>query len=179
MSELKWYVIRCNSSWEKRVKKQFESDIISYNLTDRVSKVVIPSHKEYYVKNGKKIARETNLFPGYLLVEIDFCGEFTGIVKNIQGALHFLGDKNGKPEPLRQEEVIRILGKIDDMNINPDKMSIPFSIGENVVITDGPFENFNAQVSNIDNDRKKITVDVKIFGRKTPMILESNQIKRI
>ena len=114
MSEMKWYVIRTNSGWEKKVKKYFESEIEKFGLKDRVSQIVIPTHKEYYVRNGKKVTREVNYFPGYVLLEADMCGEFTGIVKNISGAINFLGPKNGLPEPLKQSEVEKILGKIDE-----------------------------------------------------------------
>ena len=178
MSELKWYVIRCSSGWEKKVKKQFESEVSNFGLSSRISQIVIPTHKEYYIKSGKKIARETNLFPGYVLLEADMCGEFSGILKNIQGALHFLGNKEGKPESLKESEVIRILGKIDDMKSNPDMMKIPFSVGENVIITEGAFANFNATVDEINEEKRKVTLGVKIFGRKTPLIVDFNHIRR-
>jgi transcriptional antiterminator NusG len=178
MSEMKWYVIRCSSGWEKKVKKQFETEVGNFGLTDRISQIVIPTHKEYYMKSGKKIARETNLFPGYVLLEANMCGEFTGILKNIQGALHFLGEKGGTAEPLKESEVLRILGKIDEMTLNPDMMKIPYSIGENVVITDGPFANFNATVDEIDEEKRRITVGIKIFGRTTPLTVEFGQVRR-
>jgi transcription termination/antitermination protein NusG len=178
MSELKWYVIRCSSGWEKKVKKQFESEVENFGLSSRISQIVIPTHKEYYIKSGKKIARETNLFPGYVLLEADMCGEFSGILKNIQGALHFLGNKEGKAESLKESEVLRILGKLDDMKSNPDMMKIPFSIGENVIITEGAFANFNATVDEINEEKRRVTVGVKIFGRKTPLVLEFNHIRR-
>lgn len=176
--ELKWYVIRTSSGWEKKVKKYFESEVEKYGLSNRISQVVIPTHKEYYVKNGKKITREVNYFPGYLLMEADMCGEFTGILKNTPGALHFLGPKGGPAEPLKESEVNRILGKIDEMRESPDSIKIPFTIGENVVITDGPFANFNATVDEVNQDKKKIVVSVKIFGRKTPLTIDYNQARR-
>jgi transcriptional antiterminator NusG len=178
MSNMRWYVIRSNSGWEKRVKKQFESEIEKYGLKDKVSQIVIPTHKEFYVKNGKKVTREVNYFPGYILLEAEMCGEFTGILKSITGALHFLGPKGGTPEPLRDVEVARILGKLDEMNESPDSVKIPFVIGENVTISDGPFANFNATVDEINEEKRRITVSVKIFGRKTPLTLEFNQLRK-
>ena len=175
---MNWYVIRCNSGWEKRVKKYFESEIEKYGLKERVSQIVIPTHKEYYVKNGKKVTREVNYFPGYILLEADMCGEFTGILKNTPGALHFLGPKGGPAEPLKKHEVERILGKIDEMNEGPDSVKIPYIIGENVIITDGPFVNFNATVDEINEEKRKVTVTVKIFGRKTPLTIDFNQIRK-
>lgn len=175
---LKWYVIRCNGGWEKRVKKQFESEVEKYGLKDRISQLVIPTHKEFYVKNGKKVTREVNYFPGYILLEADMIKEFGGILKTIKGALHFLGPKNGPPEFLRESEVVRILGKVDEMNEGPDSIKIPFIIGENVVISDGPFVGFNATVDEINEEKKKIVVSVKVFGRKTPLTIDFNQIRK-
>lgn len=175
MSEMKWYVIRCNNGWEKKVKKYFENEIEKYGLKDRIAQILIPTHKEYYIKNKKKVARETNYFPGYILLEADMCGEFTGILKSTPGALNFLGTK-GKAEPLRIEEVERILGKIDNGNAASLKNS--FVINENVVISDGPFANFNATIEDINEEKSKLVVSVKIFGRKTPLTIDFNQVVR-
>ena len=117
--------------------------------------------------------------PGYVLIEADMCAEFTGILKTVPGALHFLGPKGGPAEPLKESEVMKILGKLDQMKENPDSMKMAFSIGENVTITDGPFANFNATVDEYNEDKKKVTVTVKIFGRKTPLTLDFNQLRRL
>lgn len=178
MSELKWYVIRTTSGWEKKVKRYFEMEIEKFGLKERVSQIVIPTHKEFYVKGGKKISREVNYFPGYVLMETDMCGEFTGILKNTPGALHFLGSKGGPPEPLRESEVIRILGKIDELKEKPEILKNSFIIGENVIICDGPFANFNATVEEINEDKKRLKVAVKIFGRKTPVEIDFAQVTK-
>jgi transcriptional antiterminator NusG len=175
MSEMKWYVIRCNNGWEKKVKKYFENEIEKYGLKDRISQILIPSHKEYYIKNNKKVARETNYFPGYILLEANMCGEFTGILKSTPGALNFLGTK-GKAEPLRIDEVERILGKIDELKGNSTTLKNSFIVNENVVISDGPFANFNATIEEVNEEKNKLVVSVKIFGRKTPLTINFNQV---
>jgi len=178
--EFKWYVIRTSSGWEKKVKKYFENEIVKYGLKERVAQIVIPTHKEFYVKNGKKVNREVNFFPGYVLVEADMCGEFTGILKTTPGAMHFLGTaKGGKPEALKESEVKRILGTLDQLNEGPDFIKDPFIIGENVLINDGPFANFNATVEEINEEKKRLKVSVKIFGRRTPVDIEFGQVKKI
>jgi transcription termination/antitermination protein NusG len=175
--EKKWYVIRCSSGWEKRVKKYFESEVERYNLQNKVSQIVIPTHKEFYVKNGKKVSRDTNYFPGYVLLEAEMCGEFTGILKSVPGALHFLGPKSGPPEPLRESEVKRILGRLDNSEADQN-VKIPFILGENVIISEGPFANFNATVEEISEEKRKLVVSVKIFGRKTPVTIDFNQVTK-
>jgi len=180
MSELKWYVIRASSGWEKKVKRYFENEIIKYGLKERVAQIVIPTHKEFYVKNGKKVSREVNYFPGYILIEADMCGEFTGILKTTPGAMHFLGTaKGGKPEPLKESEVKRILGKIDEFNEVPDISKNPYVIGESVMICEGPFANFSGNIEEINEDKKRLKVSVKIFGRKTPVDIEFGQVTKI
>jgi len=177
MSELKWYVIRTTSGWEKKVKNYFEVEVKNYGLSERISQIVIPTHKEFYIKNGKKVNREVNYFPGYVLIEADMCGEFTGILKNTPGAMHFLGtSKGGKPEALRNSEVERILGKIDELKESPESVINPFIVGENVVISDGPFTNFNATIEEINVEKRRLKVSVKIFGRRTPVDIEFNQV---
>lgn len=178
MSEMKWYVIRTSSGWEKKVKRYFESEIEKYGLDNRISQIIIPTHKEFYVKNGKKISRETNYFPGYILIEADMCGEFTGILKTTPGALCFLGPKGGPPEQLKESEVKRILGKIDELKEKPEILKNTFVIGENVTISDGPFANFNATVEEINEDKKRLKVSVKIFGRKTPVDIDFSQVTK-
>ena len=172
--EMKWYVIRTNNGWEKKVKKYFENEIEKYGLKEKISQIVIPTHKEFYVKNGKKISRDTNYFPGYVLIEADMCGEFTGILKMTPGALNFLG-KKGSPEPLKDSEVKRILGKLDESKEKAEIIN-SFVIGENVTISEGPFAKFNATVEEINEDRKRLKVSVKIFGRKTPVDIEFSQV---
>jgi transcriptional antiterminator NusG len=180
MGEMKWYVIRCSSGQEKKAKKHIESELNNQNLNEFVSRLVIPTRKEVYVKGGKKVSRDVNYYPGYILIEADLTGEIQHVIKETSGVISILGskDKHGKdiPETIRPEEIRKILGKIDDLAEDAASSKFNFIIGENIVIADGPFSNFNGTVEEINEDKKRVKVAIKIFGRKTPVELEFSQI---
>ena len=146
-------------------------------LTDYVSQVLIPTEKVYQIRKGKKISKERNYFPGYVLIEAQLTGEIPHIIKNVPGVLGFLGSQ-GEPVPLRQVEVNRILGKVDELAELGEEMSVPFMIGETVTVVDGPFNSFNGVIEEINEEKKKLKVMVKIFGRKTPVELSFMQVEK-
>ena len=173
----KWYVIRAVSGNEKKVKQYIESEINRLGMTDYVSQVLIPTEKVYQIRKGKKISKERNYFPGYVLIEAILTGEVPHIIKNIPGVLGFLGSQ-GEPVPLRQAEVNRILGKVDELAEQGEEMTIPFMIGETVTVIDGPFNSFSGVIEEINEEKKKLKVMVKIFGRKTPVELSFMQVEK-
>jgi transcription termination/antitermination protein NusG len=179
MSDLnkKWYVIRAVSGNEKKVKQYIESEINRLGMTDYVSQVLIPTEKVYQIRKGKKISKERNYFPGYVLIEAILAGEVPHVIKNIPGVLGFLGSQ-GEPVPLRQSEVNRILGKVDELAEQGEEMTIPFMIGETVTVIDGPFNSFSGVIEEINEEKKKLKVMVKIFGRKTPVELSFMQVEK-
>ena len=181
MSEItkKWYVIRAISGKEKRVKELLELEIDRHKLNDYVEQILIPTEKIYQIRKGKKISKEKNYFPGYVLIQAALIGEVEHIIKSLTNVLGFLGaTKGGDPLPMRQTEVNRILGKVDELAVNDDEMNIPYVIGESVKVVDGPFNNFNGIIENINEEKKKLTVMVKIFGRKTPLELNYMQVEK-
>jgi len=181
MSEIskKWYVIRAISGKEKRVKELLELEIDRHNLNDYVEEVLIPTEKVYQIRKGKKISKEKNYFPGYVLIQAALIGEVEHVIKSQTNVLGFLGaTKGGDPLPMRQSEVNRILGKVDELSVNDEEMNIPYVIGESVKVVDGPFNNFNGVIENINEEKKKLTVMVKIFGRKTPLELNYMQVEK-
>jgi transcriptional antiterminator NusG len=181
MSEIvkKWYVLRTVGGKEKKVKEYIESEIANAGLQEYVSQVLIPTEKVYQIRNGKKVSKERNFFPGYLLIEAALVGEIPHMLKNITNVIGFLGDtKGGDPVPMRQSEVNRILGRVDEMAENAEEMNIPFVIGETVKVTDGPFNGFNGIIEEINEEKKKLKVMVKIFGRKTPLELSFMQVEK-
>jgi transcriptional antiterminator NusG len=181
MSEItkKWYVIRAISGKEKRVKELLELEIDRHKLNDYVEQVLIPTEKVYQIRKGKKISKEKNYFPGYVLIQAALIGEVEHIIKSLTNVLGFLGaTKGGDPLPMRQTEVNRILGKVDELAVNDEEMNIPYVIGESVKVVDGPFNNFNGIIENINEEKKKLTVMVKIFGRKTPLELNYMQVEK-
>ena len=174
----KWYVVRAISGKEKKVKQYIESEISRLKLTDFVAQVLIPTEKIYQIKDGKKVSKERNFFPGYILVEAALVGEVPHVIQNITGVINFLGAKGEKPTPLRQSEVNRILGKVDELSESEEKMNIPFVVGESVKVVDGPFNSFSGTIEEINEEKKKLKVMVKIFGRKTPLELSYMQVEK-
>jgi transcription termination/antitermination protein NusG len=173
----KWYVLRAVSGKEKKVKDYIASEIDHHNIGDFISQVLIPTEKVYQIRNGKKISKERNYFPGYIMIEANMVGEIPHILKNIPGVIGFLGDK-GAPIPLRQAEVNRILGKVDELSETDAEMAVPFIVGEGVKVIDGPFNSFTGVIEEINEEKKKLIVMVKIFGRKTPLELNYMQVEK-
>jgi len=173
----KWYVVRAISGKEKKVKEYIESEINRLNLEAYISQVLIPTEKVYQVRKGKKISKERNYFPGYVLIEAALVGEIPHIVKNVPDVLGFLGTR-GDPDPLRESEVKRILGKVDELAEQGEEVNVPFIVGETVTVTDGPFNSFSGVIEEINEEKKKLKVMVKIFGRKTPLELGFMQVEK-
>lgn len=173
----KWYVVRAISGKEKRVKEYLESEIKRLQLEDLIAQVLIPTEKVYQIRKGKKISKERNYFPGYVLVEAELSGEIPHIIKNIPNVLNFLGTK-GVPEPIREAEVKRILGKVDELSELGEEMNVPYIVGESVKVIDGPFNSFSGIIEEINEEKKKLKVMVKIFGRKTPLELGFMQVEK-
>jgi transcriptional antiterminator NusG len=175
----KWYVLRAIGGKEKKVKEYVENEIAKGDLQGFVTQVLIPTEKVYQIRNGKKISKERNFYPGYVLIEAQLAGEVVHILRNIPNVIGFLGDtKGGNPVPLRQNEVNRILGKVDELADNGEELNVPFIIGETVKVIDGPFNGFNGTIEIINEEKKKLQVMVKIFGRKTPLELSFLQVEK-
>ena len=175
MAEKKWYVVRAISGKEKKVKEQIESEISHLKMEEYVSQVLIPTEKVYQIRNGKKISKERSFFPGYVLVECALVGEVPHILRNIPNVLGFLGTA-GVPNPLRITEVNRILGKVDELAESDEEINIPYIVGETVKVIDGPFNSFSGIIEEVNEEKKKLKVSVKIFGRKTPVELSFMQV---
>jgi len=175
----KWYVVRAISGQEKKVKGQIEAEINRNKLDEYISQVLIPTEKVYQIRNGKKVSKERSFYPGYILIEAALVGEIPHILKNITGVIGFLGEtKGGTPVPLRLAEINRILGKVDELAEKDEEMSIPYIVGETVKVIDGPFNSFSGVIEEINEEKKKLKVMVKIFGRKTPLELNFMQVEK-
>ena len=175
----KWYVLRAIGGKEKKVKEYIENEIANGDLKDFVDQVLIPTEKVYQIRNGKKISKERNFFPGYVLIEAALVGEVAHTLRNFPNVIGFLGDtKGGDPVPMRQNEVNRILGRVDELAENDEEINIPFVVGETVKVIDGPCNGFNGTIEEINEEKKKLQVMVKIFGRKTPLELSFMQVEK-
>ena len=182
-AEPAWYVVRAIGGKENKVKEYIESEIRHLHLEDRIFQVLIPTEKVFTVRNGKKVSKERVSYPGYVLVECIFTGDVPYILRNTPNVLGFLGDtkednKKMNATPLRPQEVSRILGRVDEISAGEEEMEVLYCVGETVKVIDGPFSGFPGVVDSIDADRKKVTVSVKIFGRKTPMELSFTQVEK-
>jgi transcriptional antiterminator NusG len=179
MSELvkKWYVLRAAGGKEKKAKEYIEND---QRLKGYVSQVLIPTEKVYQIKNGKKVLKERVFYPGYVLVEVILTGEAQHILRNVPNVSGFLTEKNkgGEPIPLRESEINRILGKVDEMASDGEEIMIHFVVGEPVKVIDGPFNGFSGTIEEVFEDKRKLVVMVKIFGRKTPLELSFVQVEK-
>ena len=174
----KWYVVRAVAGQEKKVKQYIEMEIARHNLQDFVDQVLIPTEKIYQIRNGKKVSKERIYFPGYVLIQAALVGEIPHIIKNITGVIGFLGEKGGEAVPLRISEVNRILGKVDQLSQKDEEMENTYMVGENVKVIDGPFNSFSGIIEEINEEKKKLKVMVKIFGRKTPLELGYMQVEK-
>ena len=176
-SQKKFYVLRAVSGKENKVREYLESEMKNSDLGEYVSQVLIPTEKTFTVRNGKKVMKERAYLPGYVLIEADLVGEVAHRLRNIPNVIGFLGGSD-KPTPLRPSEVNRILGTVDELQENTDDMDIQYYVGENVKVTFGPFNGFSGVIEEVNSEKKKLKVMVKIFGRKTPLELGYMQVEK-
>lgn len=183
-SAYQWYVIRCFSGHERKVKEYLEREIEENGLEDKINEILVPSETIVEIRSGKKRSREKNFFPGYMLVETAFDETVNELISNAPSVLGFLKPGKGpsdKPNPLRKDEVNRILGRIDHNREATESgggaIEIPYKEGDLIKVMDGPFKGFDGTVEEIFPDKLKLRVLVSIFGRKTPVEVDVNQVE--
>ncbi|RYF86723.1 MAG: transcription termination/antitermination factor NusG [Chitinophagaceae bacterium] len=178
--DTKWYVLRVVSGKERKVKEYLDKEV-SRGWEHIVKQVFLPVEKVYKVQNGKKVMRERNYYPGYVMIEIadgKLSDDLRDIIKNTSNVIHFLGKDN--PIALRKAEVNKMLGKMDEMaEAGGVSMSEPFIVGETIKIIEGPFNDFNGTIEEVNDEKKKLKVTVKIFGRSTPVELNYMQVEKL
>lgn len=145
-----------------------------------VEDILVPTEKIVQIRNGKKISKERTYFPGYIMIKANLSGEVPHIIKSVTNVIGFLGEtKGGEPVPLRQQEVNRMLGKVDELALATEHVAIPFTVGENIKVIDGPFNGFTGAIEKVYEEKRKLEVMVKIFGRKTPLELSYMQVEKL
>ena len=180
VTDKKWYVIRAVTGQEAKVKKYITTELARVDLDSQVEDILVPTEKVIQIRKGKKVQKEKTYFPGYIMIKADISGEILHIIRSITNVLGFLGEtKGGEPIPLRTSEVNRMLGKVDELAISGEQISIPFNIGESVKVIDGPFNGFTGSIDNVNEEKRKLEIMVKIFGRKTPLELSYMQVEKI
>ncbi|PTM05077.1 MAG: transcription termination/antitermination factor NusG [Bacteroidetes bacterium] len=178
--EKKWYVVRAVSGQENKISGYIQTEIERQGLSDYLDEVLVPTEKVVQIRNGKKIQKERTYFPGYIMIKANLGGEMVHVIRSITNVIGFLGEtKGGDPVPLRKSEVNRMLGKVDELSLNADDVAIPFVLGETVKVVDGPFNGFNGTIEKINEEKRKLEVMVKIFGRRTPLELSYLQVEKI
>ena len=175
----KWYSLRVISGKERAIKERIELEVQRSGWTDFITQVLVPSEKVYKIRNGKKVIMERNILPGYILLEADperLSGEIIQTIANIPNVIHFHEKKN--PIPMQEAEANRMLGKVDESQEMGEALIEPFIIGETVKIIDGPFKDFVGDIQEVNEEKKKLKVIVKIFGRGTEVELNFMQVEK-
>lgn len=175
----RWYSLRVISGKERKIKERIELEIQRNKWSSAVTQVLVPSEKVYKIRSGKKVILERNILPGYILVEAlykKFSPEIVQGIANIPNVIHFLGKT--KPIPMQQSEANRMLGKVDESQEVGEALIEPFIVGETVKIIDGPFNGFVGDIKEVNEEKKKLKVIVKIFGRGTEVELNFMQVDK-
>jgi transcriptional antiterminator NusG len=174
---MKWYVLRAVSGKEAKVKEYLEAEM-KHNalLSSHVSQVLIPMEKHASMRNGKRVIKEKISLPGYVLVEAELVGDVAHTLRFIPNVLGFLGGLDN-PTPVKQSDINRILGTVEETEIQ-DEVNIPYMVDETVKVTDGPFSGFSGIIEEVNTEKRKLKVMVKIFGRKTPLELGFMQVEK-
>jgi transcription termination/antitermination protein NusG len=173
----KWYVLKVTSGREEKIKSHIEMEVEKSGLADSIRQVIVAIEKVVQLRNGKKITKEKNFYPGYILIEAVLDSEVEHVITNLSGVYSFLGNKN-EPIPMRKSEINRILGRLEEVDNMEEQIELPFLVGEPVKIIDGPFSGFNGFIEEINEEKKKLKVIVKIFGRRTPVELNYMQVEK-
>jgi len=180
MSEdTKWYSLRVISGKERKIKERIELEVERSKWTEVVTKVIVPSEKVYKIRNGKKVILERNILPGYILIEADskrFSSEIVQGISNMPNVIHFLGKSH--PIPMQEFEANRMLGKVDESQEEGEALIEPFIVGEPVKIIDGALKEFVGDIKEVNEEKKKLKVIVKIFGRGTEVELNFMQVEK-
>lgn len=176
---MKWYVVRAISGKEKKCKEYLDIEIKKYKMESVIAQVVVPTERVVQIRNGKKTIKEKNILPGYMLVQTSLEGESQYVIKSIPNIIGFVDvDKDGNPTPIRENDVNRMLGKADETVDLDEQILIDFRIGDSIKVTDGPFNNFDGVIEEVNEEKKKLKVMIKIFGRKTPVELNYMQVEK-
>lgn len=172
----RWYVVNVYSGFEKKVVQSIREQAEKKGLADRFEELLVPSEEVVEIRRGAKVNTEKNYFPGYVLIKMELSDETWHLVRDIPRVSGFLGAK-GKPSPISEAEVSRILRQVQD-SIEKPRHTITFEIGEQVRVCDGPFTSFSGMVEDVDGEKGRLKVSVMIFGRPTPVELEFSQVEK-
>ncbi len=172
----RWYTVHVLSNFEKKVAESIKEAARQNGLEDQIEEVLVPTEDVIEVRRGKKVQTERRFMPGYVLVKMDMTDRAYHLVMDTNRVTGFLGPQ-GKPSPLREAEVMRLLNQVEE-GVERPRPAITFEVGEQVKVTDGPFESFTGMVEEVDEEHARLKVTVSIFGRATPVELEYAQVQK-
>jgi transcriptional antiterminator NusG len=172
----RWYSVSVLSNFEKRVAEQIRQAVSEQGLEDQIEEVLVPTEEVLEVRRGKKVTSERRFMPGYVLVRMEMSDEGYHLIMNINRVTGFLGPQ-GRPMPMRDAEVNQILNRVQEGEEAPRSL-ITFEVGERVSVSDGPFEGFDGEVEEVDDEAQSLKVSVSIFGRPTPVELKFTQVSK-
>ncbi|MFD1195789.1 transcription termination/antitermination protein NusG [Seohaeicola saemankumensis] len=172
----RWYSVSVLSNFEKKIAEQIRQAVIENGLEDQIEEVLVPTEEVIEVRRGKKVTTERRFMPGYVLVRMEMSDKGYHLINSINRVTGFLGPQ-GRPMPMRDAEVQSILGRVQEGEESPRTL-IHFEIGEKVKVNDGPFEDFDGMIEEIDEANQRLKVAVSIFGRETPVELEFTQVSK-
>jgi len=173
---LRWYSVSVLSNYEKKIAEAIHEAVAKEGLEDEITEVLVPTEEVIELRRGKKVTAERRFMPGYILIRMDMTERGYHLVNDINRVTGFLGQP-GKPSPMRDREVASILNQVEEGAESPRSL-ITFEVGENVNVTDGPFEGFAGMVEDVDEGNSRLKVTVSIFGRATPVELEYTQVSK-
>ena len=174
---MRWYVVHAYSGYEKKVAAALRERVALYGMEDRFGEILVPTEEVVEIRGGQKRKSERKFFPGYVLVQMVLCDDTWHLVKETPRVMGFIGGKADKPAPITDKEAEMILQRVQDSEDKPRPKTV-FEAGEVVRVTDGPFNDFNGVVEEVNYDKSRLRVSVSIFGRSTPVELEFTQVEK-
>tara|TARA_R100000541_G_scaffold27808_1_gene37137 strand:- start:1172 stop:1867 length:696 start_codon:yes stop_codon:yes gene_type:complete len=172
----RWYSVSVLSNFEKKIAEQIRTTVAEQELEDQIDEVLVPTEEVIEVRRGKKVTTERRFMPGYVLVHMEMSDRGYHLINSINRVTGFLGPQ-GRPMPMRDAEVTAILGRVQEGEEAPRTL-IHFEVGEKVKVADGPFEDFDGMIEEVDDENQRLKVSVSIFGRETPVELEFTQVNK-
>jgi len=174
---LRWYVVHAYSGFEARVKESLKERVERYGMQDSFGEILVPTEEVVEMREGKKRRSERKFFPGYVLVQMEMNDDTWHLVKDVPKVLGFIGGTSDKPAPITDKEADVILNRIQE-GVEKPRPKVLFEVGEMVRVTDGPFNDFNGVVEEVDFEKNRMRVAVQMFGRSTPVELEFHQVEK-
>jgi transcriptional antiterminator NusG len=174
---LRWYVVHAYSGYEGQVKRSLEERIKRYGMEDMFGEILVPTEEVVEMRDGQKRKSERKFFPGYVLVQMEMNDESWHLVKDVPKVMGFIGGSSDRPAPISDREADTILQRIQE-GVEKPRPKVLFEVGEVVRVTDGPFNDFNGVVEEVNYEKSRLLVAVQIFGRSTPVELEFHQVEK-